>query len=160
MDLNDPTVVIRTLEANYGIIKRQVEGLTHEDSLLQLPFRGNCLNWVVGHIVMARGRMLKLMQLDPVLTPEQAQLYETGSNPITDGGVALRFESLLECLDAAHQQLIAALRASSVEDLGALIPDSERTVGEQLRGLAWHETYHTGQTEILRQLSGINDKVI
>jgi hypothetical protein len=118
------------------------------------------LNWIIGHIVMARGRMLKLMQLDPILTPEQAQLYETGSNPITDGAVALRFESLVEGLDMAHQRLIAALNASSAEALEVIAEGGERSIGERLRGLAWHETYHTGQTEILRQLSGTNDKVI
>jgi len=34
------------------------------------------------------------------------------------------------------------------------------TVGEWLNFLLWHETYHVGTTEQLRQLAGKNDKVI
>jgi uncharacterized damage-inducible protein DinB len=40
------------------------------------------------------------------------------------------------------------------------IPQGEDTVGEQLAFLHFHEAYHTGQTEMLRQLAGKNDKVI
>jgi hypothetical protein len=34
------------------------------------------------------------------------------------------------------------------------------TVGQRLFGLYFHQTYHIGQTELLRQLAGVNDKVI
>lgn len=52
------TDLIESLERNLYIIKVQTQGLTHADSLLQLPFRGNCLNWVVGHIAANRNTML------------------------------------------------------------------------------------------------------
>ena len=38
--------------------------------------------------------------------------------------------------------------------------ERERTVAERLLFLAWHEGYHVGQTEYLRQLSGKDDKII
>jgi hypothetical protein len=34
------------------------------------------------------------------------------------------------------------------------------TMGRRLFGLYFHETFHTGQTELLRQLAGTDDKVI
>ncbi len=34
------------------------------------------------------------------------------------------------------------------------------TTAEMLHFLCWHETYHIGQTELLRQVIGKNDKVI
>ena len=34
-----------------------VKGLSHEDSLVQPPAGGNCLNWVAAHIVASRGAM-------------------------------------------------------------------------------------------------------
>jgi len=46
---------------NVEIIKMQTEGLTHQDSLLQLPFRGNCLNWVVGHLLTNRCNIIRLL---------------------------------------------------------------------------------------------------
>jgi hypothetical protein len=36
----------------------------------------------------------------------------------------------------------------------------DQTVGKQITFLQWHETYHLGQLEPLRQLAGKNDKVI
>ena len=36
----------------------------------------------------------------------------------------------------------------------------ERPVGQHVAGLHWHETYHTGQLELLRQLAGKNDAII
>jgi hypothetical protein len=46
---------------NASIIKMQAEGLTNEDSLRQLPFHGNCLNWVLGHIVVSRDSVLETL---------------------------------------------------------------------------------------------------
>ena len=46
-----PENLINILERNEGILRAQLEGLTHKNSLLQLPFRGNCLNRVPGHII-------------------------------------------------------------------------------------------------------------
>ena len=57
----DAELITGIFEINYNVIKQQVDGLTHEDSLLQLPFRGNCLNWVLGHILVSRNRALTLI---------------------------------------------------------------------------------------------------
>lgn len=49
----------------YDVIRRQTAGLTHEDSLLQPSHGGNCLNWVVGHITIARANILALLGEQP-----------------------------------------------------------------------------------------------
>jgi hypothetical protein len=36
----------------------------------------------------------------------------------------------------------------------------EITLGNRLFFIYYHETYHVGQTELLRQLAGKNDKII
>ena len=58
--------------------------------------------------------------------------------------------------------LAARLSASSDEDMlrPIQVGQQTRTVAERLFFLYFHETYHTGQTELLRQLTGKNDKVI
>ena len=40
------------------------------------------------------------------------------------------------------------------------VGEHKRTLGERLFFLYFHETYHAGQTEYLRQLAGKDDKVI
>jgi methionine salvage enolase-phosphatase E1 len=38
--------------------------------------------------------------------------------------------------------------------------ETQSTILERLQSLVWHETYHIGQLEPLRQLAGKNDKII
>ena len=54
----DSEMLIYLYGITYYVVKQQVDDLTHEDSLLQPPFRGNCLNWVLGHIVVHRDKAL------------------------------------------------------------------------------------------------------
>lgn len=144
---------------NHRIIHRQIEGLTHDDSLLQPPFRGNCLNWVLGHIMASRNGVLSLLGEAPILSEEEAALYASGSEPITSSADKhLHFDEIVSALDAAQKRIDTALEKVTPEDLARL--EGERTVGQQLAGLFWHEGYHTGQTGYLRQLAGKNDKVI
>ena len=65
---------------------------------------------------------------------------------------------MTEPIQQSQKQILAALERTSQESLNQ--PDGEGTVGGSLSFLYWHEAYHTGQTEYLRQLAGKNDKVI
>src|SRR5262249_27711324 len=67
---------------NVTIIRRQTAGLTHADSLLQPVMRGNCLNWVLGHIVSTRGLVLRVLGAEPVLSAAHAERYARGSAPV------------------------------------------------------------------------------
>lgn len=153
--------IVRELKLNYGVIQAQVNGLSHEDSLIQLPFRGNCLNWVLGHLVDNRARMLRVAGIEPLWdNTEYAARYSRDTEPITDGAQALPFEEMLENLTKAQDHLLSHLKRMTAEDLAVIPEGDERDVGAQLAFLSWHETYHTGQTEYLRQLAGMDDKVI
>ena len=60
-----PELLINLFEINLHVVRRQTEGLSHEDSLIQPPFRGNCLNWVLGHIVATRNQIMTLLESQP-----------------------------------------------------------------------------------------------
>ncbi|MBZ0292392.1 MAG: DinB family protein [Anaerolineae bacterium] len=151
--------LIEILGRNQNIVERQADGLSHEDSLLQLPFRGNCFNWILGHVTGSRNSMLKALQAEPIWTETEGQFYKRGSAPLTDGTQALRFEQLLADFCASGERVAAALKSASPEILDA--PSlRDWSVAEHIRFLTWHETYHVGQLEFLRQLAGKNDQVI
>lgn len=148
---------------NLITIQAQTKGLVHEQSLLQAPFRANCLNWVLGHILSSRDNALSALGAERVLTSEQAARYGYGSNPICgpEEGI-LRMERILELLQLSQERLNAALQTVSAATL-----EEERIMGpfhvpcgELIVQLFAHDSYHTGQTDILRQLAGTNDKVI
>ncbi|MEM9777355.1 MAG: DinB family protein [Chloroflexota bacterium] len=157
----DKKMIMSLFETNHWVVTRQVDGLTHEDSLLQLPFRGNCLNWVLGHILVSRQNALKLLGIDGSWTEAEMARYKFDSAPITsaDDPAILTLERLMSDIEMTQQQLMDGFEEISEQQL-AEKDERERTVSERLLFLAWHEGYHVGQTEYLRQLSGKDDKII
>jgi uncharacterized damage-inducible protein DinB len=157
------TDLIQGLERNLGIIKAQTEGLSHADSLLQLPFRGNCLNWVLGHITDNRNTMLRLLGEESILSEAHAARYGYGSEPVCgDGDDILTLEQLLAAMEQSQSTLAARLETITPEELAREEQSflGTTTLGQLIFFLFWHESYHVGQPEYLRQLAGKDDKVI
>lgn len=152
--------LIGALARNTGIVKQQTEGLDHADSCKQLPFPGNCLNWVVGHILDSRNSVLQQLGQEPILAEAEAARYGYGSEPVcADGDDVIPLERMVELMDASQEAIAAALGSSSEEDLGREVDSFMGTipVGRLVFFLYWHETYHAGQTEQLRELALAED---
>ena len=151
----------QTLDRHQWIIKAQAGELSHSDSLLQLPFRGNCFNWILGHVLVHRDIMLELLGESTLLGPKEHKLYGIESEPLTTEDDAVDFDQLLETARLSARELRDAISNAS-EDLFSSIFNEERgmTIQDRVEFLIWHETYHLGQLEILRQLAGKNDAVI
>jgi DinB superfamily len=157
------TDLIQGLERNLGIVKAQTQGLSHADSLLQLPFRGNCLNWVLGHIAANRNSMLLLLGEEAIVSEAHAKRYGYGSEPVCgDADDILTLEQLLMVLERGQSALTASLLKITDEELAREVQSflGTTTLGQLIFFLFWHESYHTGQPEFLRQLAGKDDKVI
>ena len=122
----------------------------------------NCLNWVLGHCADGRDRVLAMLGEAPLLGEAGAR-YRRESDPITgDGPEVLPLERLLVVLAEGQERIGAALAARPDEALGEEEQVGERTLTllERLHFAYFHETYHVGQTELLRALAGKTDKVI
>ena len=158
----DAPQLARAFGRNTAIIGMQTAGLTHEDSLLQTGFNINCLNWTVGHILANRQRTITTAGGDP-LFPGKLDRYLRESEPITeDGPGVLPLNELLAGIEASQQLLNELLEAMTDEAFAA-----EEEIDGQMLSVArrlffdyFHDTYHTGQTELLRQVAGTNDKII
>ncbi len=159
----DREQLIRAFAFNVAGAKQQTAGLTHEQSLLQLPFRGNCMNWVLGHLVENRSAILVNLGQSPIMTEAEARRYGYGSEPVTcEGEDVLRMEDLLGRFERAQGLIADALRKATPELLAQEVHFIGRTMSmaERLFFQYYHETYHLGQLEQLRQLAGTNDKVV
>lgn len=159
----DPIKQLRAdLTRSQWVIDRQVEGLSNDDSLVQPPFRGNCLNWVLGHIAVHRGLMVKALGGEDAVSDALRRRYGHDSEPVLGAADDQQsLEQLLDELKRLKEGVEQQLEGRSATDLDAII-DAERgtTLGSRLGFLAWHEAYHVGQTELLRQLAGKDDKII
>jgi hypothetical protein len=155
--------LLNSFALNTRLLHLQSAGLSHADSLIQPPYNGNCLNWVLGHITVSRDRVLVLLGVERKLSNDQRLFYETGSEPIkVDAPGVIPLEKLLEILTNQQQNIGTRLESMTDQELNRPVHGQEdtRSIMQRIFGLYFHDTYHTGQTEQLRQLTGVNDKVV
>lgn len=144
----------------YATLKMNVAGIDHAASLVAPEPGGNCLNWVVGHVVGSRSKLLdEVLGLPTILSPAAVEPYRRGAPALADGALAQPLDELLAIYDASQETLRQGLKQVSEERLLEPAPFSpggnpKETVASLLAGLAFHEAYHVGQTGILRRLLG------
>lgn len=157
----DTALVSTILKRNRQILQMQMSGLSHEDCLLQPPDGGNCANWLLGHIVDGRNSMLRRLGETPLWDDETSEMYTRGSEPITGPDKPhLHLNQLWADLERAEDRLLVALASVNEETLAEIPGGLNLSLGELLEFLAWHETYHVGQMEQYRRLSGRRAKVL
>lgn len=151
----------KAFNRNTRLVMMQCDGIDTAASLTQSDANINCLNWVVGHIVDSRNTLLELLGSPPA---DQADLgaYERESEPITGPGPdVVEIETLLAMLDTTQERLATAISPMDADAWSAPLADNpERTLADNAFFWYFHDTYHVGQTELLRQVSGANDSLI
>lgn len=154
-----PEVVAGQFGASMGVTMRNIDGVTHEDSLNQPQPAGNCLNWVLGHIIGARNNMLKILGERPLWEDGVAGPYQRHGEPLTDASKALPWDRLVADYKASQEIVLRALQQMPPERLAEKAPFSptsnpNETIGSLLWTFAFHEAYHAGQIGVLRRIAG------
>lgn len=138
------------------MITNFIDGITDEAACVSPSLPANSLNWVVGHIVVSRQRATRALGLDDFLPADTTARYATGSPPVTpESEDAVPLSTLRGYLLTAEEMLSSSLAQADEEKLATVIETrfGPRPVGQHLDGLHWHETYHIGQLEILREVA-------
>jgi uncharacterized damage-inducible protein DinB len=140
------------------VVGANVAGLTHEDSLVQPRPGGNCLNWVLGHLLSVYDGILPLMRQEPVMGEGALQRYVRGAPPIQDRAEALSFEQMLSAWNQAVERVDAGLATLSPDALDRPVESPTGNPNETVRSLLttvmFHQAYHAGQTALLRRIAG------
>jgi len=159
----DPKTMAQTLTIQYGyttyLFGATLTGLTNEQALKQPSPGGNCLNWVAGHIVQARGATLAVLGQELPFPAEKYERYVLGSASNTDAAETMPLSEMLADFAATEDGLAAGLAGLTAERLAEKAPFSpgnneKETVGSLVAGLVFHEGYHIGQLGLLRRLAG------
>lgn len=137
------------------LVHHLVDGLSQEETLVQLPFKVNCLNWVLGHIVTNRSHALEVVAIPHDWQEDVRRLYHTGTENIQPNGEALHVDTLLGYLDGSVALLKNRLDEVTAEYLAQHHVNyrGDKTREAHLSGFHWHETFHIGQLEIFRELA-------
>jgi uncharacterized damage-inducible protein DinB len=140
-------------ERNASYVHTLLADLDHADSLLQPPVNGNCINWILGHIVCYRNYTMTVCALEAVVTAEVADRYARDSAPVTGAGTDVAdFAQLVAAYTHSHAQLLAYLQTVDEVTLSEVVSAAGFTLprGELLTSFMRHESYHAGQFELLR----------
>jgi len=140
------------------VVGANVAGLTHEDSLVQPRPGGNCLNWIVGHLLSVYNGTLPLLSQEPILEKGALDHYVRGAAPIRDRAEALDFQKLMTAWNEAVERIDAGLAGLSPEmlDRPAASPtgNPDETIRSLITTVMFHQAYHAGQTAVLRRIAG------
>jgi uncharacterized damage-inducible protein DinB len=150
----NPEVLLKLYGYTHYVIIQNLNDVSNEEGLQQPAVNGNCINWVLGHIVVQRNRILDLVGEAPVIGEKDATTYERGSESLTDASQAkpLALDQLLSQFNTSQERLTARLNTIHKDALEK--PRDDTTVGDALAVLQFHEAYHAGQLGILRRLLG------
>jgi hypothetical protein len=155
--MNQAVIFEGSFERNQGLIVKETEGLTHAESVLQLPFESNCMNWVLGHLAVYRDALLGCTRQMPRLSVAERKLYIQGAPPITPESEAVPLERLLAAVAEGFEALGVWLQNNPEGLLEETPPGLElsfgATVAENFALLCWHDSYHVGQLAVLRELA-------
>ena len=142
-------------ERDASYVRGHLESLTHADSLVQPPAKGNCINWILGHIVCYRTYALAMCDLAPVISAEVVHRYARESAPVVGPADDVAdFTTLLAAYGRSQEQLLAYLQTMTSSQAAETVTAAGFTMprAELLTSFMRHESYHAGQLELLREL--------
>src|SRR5262245_23755267 len=68
----------------HQVVRINVDGITHEESLIRPQPGGNCLNWIVGHLVWVYLGGLPAVGRAPMMERSGLSQYARGGPPLED----------------------------------------------------------------------------
>lgn len=156
--LNEIEVLRHQNRLAHRVVRMNTDGLSQAESLIAPMPAGNCLNWVVGHLLCVYNNVLPGIGQTPVMEKEELSRYDRGSAPI-DADSALDLNFLLVALDKAVDRFDTGLHGLTSEALDEKAPFSpsqnpDETVRSLMSTVLFHQSYHAGQTGLLRRIAG------
>lgn len=147
-------------KVNTDIINMALADVKTEDWFRTPGDDSNHLMWLLGHVVVHRGKVLTMLGAD--WNASWAPLFARGAQR----GDASQYPSVEEMHEAWNQvseQLKATLNESSAEALGNPSPEGfpsfDKTTSGSVAFFAFHDCYHTGQVSFLRKWLGYGQTV-
>lgn len=137
------------LKRNLDLIKRDTAGISDENALKRMG-QGSSLNWVVGHILSSRTRIMDFLgvQADGINGEELRALYGRETKP--DATKDIPLSQLLTLLDGTQQTISDAIAQADLSKVTES-PFGTKPLGDLVNFLAWHEGYHAGQIVVFKR---------
>lgn len=144
---------------NHRVLTTNIQGISAAESFRAPRPAGNSLNWVVGHLTSSRHGLLAMLGEPEFWPGDGPKRYARGSDPIEGEEGAESWDRLVSLFDGSQALLIARVGRMDEAALAAPPPPGgtqfgSENVAELLATFSFHESYHVGQTGVLRRLLG------
>jgi hypothetical protein len=150
-----PDALVKLFEYNALLVNKQLVGMSDAECLLHPPFTDDCINWLLGHMISARTRVLGVVDRPPVWDDAKRARYKSGAAPVTElGNGVLPIEVLLSDFNVSQQRLVDGLQHTTFEQLSKMSGYEKNTVADSLAYFHYHEAVHVGQIIYLAQYAG------
>lgn len=142
----------------HTVVNRCAEGITQEESLIKPGNEGNCMNWVLGHLVRVYDDVMPLVGQK---SSGEFERYERGGSPLKNGEGAADISALRQAWNEKAKRFEDGLATLTAKQLEAPAPFSpmnnpKETVSSLLSMMLFHQAYHAGQMGLLRRVAGKN----
>lgn len=143
----------------HTVVKLCASDFSQEESLLNPKPAGNCLNWVLGHMMCVYDRILPALGQAPVMGLGRLERYDRGLSPLCNSSEGIDLGELLSAWDEAVRRLDVGLANLTPEVLNEPAPFSptnysKETMRSLLTTIFFHQSYHAGQAGMLRRMAG------
>jgi uncharacterized damage-inducible protein DinB len=154
------TNVESIFKANTDIINKAIADVAPDDWFRQPGEDSNHLLWLMGHVIVHRGRTLNFLGQDWDVA--WRSLFARGAERIDDA----EYPSVEEMRNAWSQvstDLVAVLRSKTADELAQAAPAGLPSFDGKLSGtvafFAFHDAYHTGQVSYVRKWLGYGQTI-
>ena len=144
---------------NTDIVNKAIADVAADDWFRKPGDDSNHLMWVMGHLIVHRGRTLKLLGQE--WDSSWASLFARGSERVEDAEYPSS-EEMRNAWDQVSAELAAALGNAPAEVLSQDAPRGISFDGKlsgSVAFLAFHDAYHAGQVSYLRKWLGYGQTV-
>ncbi|NIF04709.1 hypothetical protein F3J23_04570 [Chryseobacterium sp. Tr-659] len=142
---NEIELVKNQAAVTFQVVSLNIEGITHEESMIFPNNEANCMNWILGHLIYIRNAFLNILGAESVWDAEKFSYYNRGEIALDRQSEFVNFEDLKSYLKESQDRLEAKLNT-----LESFAPEQVKDIST----LCFHEIYHTGQFGYLRRILG------
>lgn len=150
--------IISQLQFAQWAAMRNLEGVSHEDSVVRPANGANDSNWVLGHVIAVRNKVMAAVGEAPIWDDARVAPYLAEST--NDTAARIPLDELRAAFATTHERLTAGIARLDEHALQQKAPFSpgksnpDETLQSLLAKIVVHESYHIGQIGILRRAMG------
>ncbi len=143
----DIAAIVARFDLHTMALRMNAGDFTHADSLFTPEIGGNCVNWLLGHLLVSRDDLMMRMEYSTSLPDGFRAIYAQGSDGRRTDHF-LPYEDLVQLWGTLHTSLIERFKRVDITNHDTL------PAFEKFDLMQFHEAYHIGQMGLLRRLMG------